>query len=188
LSDGSSTVETSGSGFVYYAGNLGDWIINVTTGVTGTLNLPVLDLNSINVSSNNSGNLTISLSQTGYTGLIDGTFVLSLGGVSGGTTTFDAYLNSDNTLFGTSYLLGSFGPFNGAFSGTLSAPVTSTGAPYSLTLVASIFHPQPAIWPFVASSFNFEAKLPEPASIILLGSGLVILGLVGRRRKGGQGS
>jgi hypothetical protein len=38
-------------------------------------------------------------------------------------------------------------------------------------------------WEWQGTSFNLEAKLPEPATIILLGSGLVLLGLLGRKRK-----
>lgn len=181
LSDGISTVSSSGTGFVNFSGSVGDWLINVSTGITGSLGLPILDLNSINVNSSNPANLTLSLSQTGYTGPIDGNFLLSLGGVTGGTATFQAFLDSSNTLFGTSTPLGTFGPFGGVFSGTLSTPVVATG-PYSLTLLANLSHPEPSRWPIIATSFNFEAKLPEPASLLLLGSGLTILGLLGTRR------
>jgi hypothetical protein len=198
LSDGSNQVTcvdgagcdlSSEAGAVAYIGTVGQWIFNLTAGITyplvGTQAIPTLDLISVNVSTLNPGTLTISLSETGYTGPLNGTFQLAVGGTTTGLVSFGAFYDLNGTLFGTSNSLGDLGSFTGpAFSGAIAAPLNIDAPSYSMTLVSNITHS----WWGGASSFDFEAKLPEPASIILLGSGLVILGLVGRRRKGVQGS
>jgi hypothetical protein len=187
LSDGNTTVETSGNGVVYFVGPVGDWVVNVSTGVSypvlGAPGVPTLDLNSINVTTNGPSNLKISLSQSGYIGPTVTNFLLSVGGVTSGIADFQAYVDGANTLFGTSTLLGSLGPFSGgAFSGTTGGPVGIMSSLYSLTLEANLAYSSGG-WQWQGTSFNFEAKLPEPATIILLGSGLVLLGLVARKRQ-----
>jgi hypothetical protein len=199
LSDGVTTVTcadgdacdlSAQAGAVTYLGSVGAWFLNVTTGLTypviGLPGIPILDLNSVNLSSYNPGTLTISLSETGYIGPLDGTFLLAVGGTTTGTVNFGAYLDSNNGLFGESTSLGYLGAYTGpAFSGTISLPaIINSPSPYSMTLVSNITHTSWGGW----TSFDFEGTLPEPATIILLGSGLVVLGLVGRRRKGIQRS
>jgi hypothetical protein len=198
LSDGSYTVTcadgaacdfTPQTGAVGYTGSVGSWVFNLTAGLSypliGSQAIPMLDLISLNVSSFNAGTLTIGLSETGYTGPLDGVFQVAAGGTTTGSVNFQAYLDTSNTIFGSSTLLGGIGPLTGpAFSGVVALPVTVSSPAYSITLLSNITH----AWWGGATSFDFESKLPEPASIILLGSGVILLGLIGWRRKGLQGS
>jgi hypothetical protein len=193
LSDGDTTVTCADgdqcdqnvlAGAVTYLGSVGSWFLNVTTGLTypviGLPGIPILDLNSVNVSSSNPGTLTIALSQTGYSGPLDGSFFLGVGGTTTGTVSFGAYLEQTNELFGMSTLLGYLGTYTGpVFSGAISVPsIIISPSLYSMTLVSNITHPS---WGW--TSFDYEGTLPEPATIILLGSGLILLGLLGRKRK-----
>ena len=179
--DGAACDLNATVGVVLINTSVGAWNINISTALTfpavGTPALPTLHLTSVNVSSANAGTLTIAASQTGYTGPLAGSFLLGAGGVTSGTVGVQAYLSNANTLFGTSTLLGSLGPFTGAFSGTLGGSATATGNPYSLTVATTVTHTAAGV-----SSLDVNLVLPAPASLILLGSGLTILGLFGMRR------
>jgi hypothetical protein len=171
----------SAIGAVTFSGAVNNFIINVSTAlsfpVLGTPALPTLDLNSVNLSSaSTGGSLSVAASQTGYTGSL-GNFQLGIGGTTPGSVSTQAYLSSTNNLFATSTLLGSLGPFTGAFSGTTGGSYSTT-SPFSLTTVANITHPGGIL----ATSFNVSMQLPEPASLLLLGSGLTIFGLLGMRK------
>jgi hypothetical protein len=176
VDDGTGSDVAANDGVVTFNGSLGPgsaWGINVSTGVskpvTGTSKMPNMDLNSINVSTLGTGNLTIELSDDNFVGTIPASapgFKFDLGGTTtlGNSVAAAAYADSSNTLFAQTENIGALGPFTGgAFSGTSRSPTAqTTGTPYSLTIVVKIFHGVPG----AISSFDAQLQaVPEPASI-----------------------
>jgi hypothetical protein len=168
---------------VTFNGALGNYMINVSTGISSNGGQPFLDLNSVNMTATaNAGLLSISTTQTGYT-LNTPQFNFSVGGTStlGGNVSFAAYGGTNNTAFSTANQIGStlnFGttsPFSGATVGA-----GNTVNPYALTIVASL---NGVNGPLTAASFNASIDaVPEPVSVSLLGGVLLFTATAIRRR------
>jgi len=181
IADGSALDANPAAGAVTYIGSVGTFIINVSTGLakpaTGSAAIPFLDLNSVN---RGTGGLRIEFSELDYTGVVPG-WLTDVGGTLGdlATGSFQTWLDASNGLFGQGTQVGSLGPFgSGAFSGTdyyVGAPLST---PYALTLLADLSHLQ-----LTTSSFDLHLQpLPEPATMLLTGLGLLGLGAYLRRR------
>lgn len=184
ISDGVSTIsasDTNNDGFVFLNSALGAWNFNVVTGLAapaiGTPQVYGLHLNSVNAGGG-MGTLTIMITDTNVTKL-NAPFITSLGGTTGGTTSFATYLSASNTEFGLDTLLSTSGSYSGAFSDTESGYINGLIGPYSTTLVGMITHDQ--AWDI--SSFDYEVKVPEPMTLALFGAGLIGMGFVGRRKR-----
>jgi len=184
VSDGVSTVtasDTNNDGFVFLNTAIGAWNFNVVTGLAdpaiGTPQNYGLHLNSVNAGGG-MGTLTVMITDTNLTKL-DAPFMTSLGGTTGGTTSFATYLSASNTEFGLDTLLSSSGTYGGAFSATDSGYINGLLGPYSITAIGYITHDQ--AWDI--SSFDYEVKVPEPMTLALFGAGLVGMGFVGRRKR-----
>ncbi len=175
-------ISDGGAGFVNYDGALGSWSVNVTTGVgndlLGSSTMARIDLNSVNLSSG-LGSLTISLTQTDISAPMGNmAYLLEIGGTTDGSVTYDAYADAGNVAFGNGIALGLLGPYGGgAFSETVGGGI-SLLSDYSVTQIVTIEHDGLA----QVTSFDAGLKIPEPASLALLGFGLLLLGAMVRRQ------
>jgi hypothetical protein len=185
-----SNCGTSGC-FATYDGSVGNWDINVTTGISAPGQSPVLDLNSIdNRDASTAGEtLTITWSADDFTPLPSGGtgFTLSVGGTVGanGTVTESIYGASSNNLLDESQQIGSTLSFSDppavAFSGSTTAYPASVTNPFSLTEVTTI------TFGAHAGQASFDASIdevPEPAAAVLLGSAMLFIVMAVRKKVG----
>ena len=176
----------SQTGVATFTGALGDWTVNVTTAITyptlGTTSNPEIDLNSVNASSSTGGTLQIYASASGFlppslTGQTQ--FVFDVGGTTAGSVQYKLYWdNFPNYLFWTGYgsIMDSGVISNSPFSDTFGGDIPANAVDY--TLFAQIIHTGAG-----ATSFDGDlSTVPEPATMLLLGSGLLGMGVYARRR------
>lgn len=192
LASGGTTVTVTDAGLgdicpdlgcVSFTGSVGSFTVNVTTGISKPILtdplIAELDLNSINVSSSSGGALTIRLTDTDFTQTFAlGGSLLQIGGVTGGTVTYSAYLDNSNTEFGTATLLGSLGPYaSGAFAGQTGIFGVSADGLFSLTQIVQITHTNSG-----TTSFNATLRVTQPATLVLVGAALIGASVLARRR------
>jgi hypothetical protein len=170
---------TSAGGTITFIGTIGNWTLNVTTGIANPpfgsrpVTQPLIDLNSINSFAGGAGGkLTIQFFADGY-GPISGALFHKTGGTQTGFSSVDfkAQVNGGNVDDQTSTI--------SPFSFNTELPVTA-GTGTTLGILATIDSGGAT----GLASFDSEVKVPDAGmTLALLGSALTGLALFARSRK-----
>ena len=202
LSDGINTVTVTDSGagdvnplagVVVFNGAVGDFSVNVTTGITkpllGSPTDPILDLNSIDVTGAAGGVLTIEFTKTDF--FSSGSSLdlsTAIGGVTADTVQFEHFASTTNTAFAQDIALFDSDNLTGGFL-FIDVGSSAISGDYSLTTVATITHTaggqNSSFNSVLEGAFTPTTDIPEPAlapSLVI--GGLLLAGrLISRRRK-----
>ena len=189
LSDGihapQFVIDTDGDGAVTFSGSIGPFSFNVATGVSkpilGTALNPVLDLNSVDVTSGQGGGgtLTLELTDTDFVGNgVTAQFLSSVSGsLSGGSYSVSTFLDCGNAAFAQSIPLTSKSLSSASFTDDQNASIGACLGSYSLTILSILQLPGDAMF---SGDEKLSLVVSEPTTLAILG--LAGLGVMRRRR------
>jgi hypothetical protein len=199
LSSGGTTVyRSSNTGLVNYTGSVGDFAVNITTGLS-TTNPALISLSTVDVTAEGDGDptLTVTLSRTGFTGLPTANGLLysvASGTVApGGTFTFQSWENSSDlspiaggaafSVPAGSVTTGVQGPFGSPGVVNNTAVNVFPDPPFSLfdQFVINLGNGQADA--LSGSTFALPTPAPGGLTLALAGAPFLGLGLWMRRRQ-----
>jgi hypothetical protein len=187
---GSATASGGASGVFVFVGCVGNYSVNITTGLGGPAAVApaILSVNSTDSAFGTSGPLKIEWSENGIT-TTTSPYLMSFTGTftSGGGSTISntAYEDNGNGFFAQTQTIGTLTPTLGAlgtFTATGSGSAPGETGPYSLTEVISVTGVGPTQLNGAQATLD-PAPVPEPASVVLLGSVISATVIVLRRRR-----
>lgn len=181
--DGAECDKNPNAGVVGFSQSLGDFAINVTTGLSKpalTGGSPLMDLSTVNVQMwGGPHTLQIKLSDTDFD-IYGGRITTIYGGTLNGTGAsikYGAYYDDGNVLFGQDELIGSMESGSGPFSGSADGGWSPNG-PYSVAEILTLT----TSGGLTVFSGDFAVNVPEPGTVALIGLALLGFAAAYRRR------
>lgn len=157
-----------------------NWSVVVSTVFSKPLaSLPELMHLNVAVFSNNAGRIKVEATDTNFGAFDTPSIFMTDISINGATVDASTHINTSNIEFDiTGAGAKQLHQYNGGSGFDIKATYADAGSPFSLTMSTVITHVTAG-----ATSFDYEARIPEPTSIALMGLGLLSIGLLSARRK-----